>query len=123
MRRFRFVGEPKDYGKGFIKVGKIVHENYLRNGSDPLLDIVKNYPQDWQEVYENEGHVLSQIAEPTPKPLHKDTDLGHFAGLALQGILSNPSEVISNLTDSQKAQYALIMAEKLIKQLKEQGHA
>lgn len=41
----------------------------------------------------------------------------YFAAVAMQGLLANSNETIVNLMDSQKAEYAIIMSDKLLKQL------
>jgi hypothetical protein len=90
MRKFRFVGDPKTYGwDNKPVVGEIydaTHKGYCVEDdfeSLPIEEWPKNEGgQDWEEVTET---------EPEPKPLHKDTDLGYFAGLAMQGILANHS--------------------------------
>ena len=41
----------------------------------------------------------------------------YFAGLAMQGILSNPSSIIIDLKDIDKVNFSLIIADKLLKQL------
>lgn len=115
MRRFRFVGDPSDYRiEGFdppFKVGE-VYEGSLK---DPqCISSVQEYAdslndEDWQEVFETEL-----------KTLHKETDLGYFAGLAMQGILANSSDIIVNLKDSDKSYFAVLMAKELIKQLNEE---
>ena len=41
----------------------------------------------------------------------------YFAGLAMQGILANHSLEVNTLKDEHKAEYAVIMADHLLKQL------
>lgn len=50
-----------------------------------------------------------------PNPLHKDTDLGYFAGLAMQGYISAGSNGMPD--PDMIAQYAMEAAKELIKQL------
>lgn len=108
MRKFRFVGHPDNYSRWEkLPIFNMVfdeksHAEYYGIGAESAWKILENMP-DWQEVFDN------------PKPLHKDTDLGYFAGLAMQGLCSNkrfldaPFDEISELSISQ--------AKELIKQL------
>ena len=91
MRRFRFIGDPKQYNWDDKPVvyqiypethtGKIKSMQWeskpLSRWDDPELLI------DWQEVFDGKPYIRE-----IPKPLHKDTDLGYFSGLAMQGQFS-----------------------------------
>ena len=94
MRKFRFIGDSEEWGNVFEK-NKVY---YL-----PTSSI--NFPEDWQEVFDE------------PKKLHKDTDLGYFAGLALHGLLANSKNYDSTVNFSIAAIKA---AKELIKQLDEE---
>jgi hypothetical protein len=41
----------------------------------------------------------------------------HFAAMAMQGLMANPASLILNLNDPSKAEYSVIMADKLIAEL------
>jgi hypothetical protein len=99
MRKFKFIGDPKDYNNDVI-FGEIYLENYKPNGG-PLSVIGYFGLPEWEEVIEK------------VKPLHKDTDLGYFAGLAMGGMLSSRSL----LNDNQLCFESIKLAKELIKQL------
>jgi hypothetical protein len=104
MRKFRFIGDPEDYNNDVI-FGEIYLENYQPN-KWPLSVIGYFGLPEWEEVIEK------------PKPLHKDTDLGYFAGLIFQGMMINSNwggTFISMSIDAVNA------AKQLIKQLDQQA--
>lgn len=84
MRRFRFVGDPKEYQWDVLPVvGKIYDGDFMWTykgeiAGNPLQKWWNEEPEngDWQEVFDE------------PKPLHKDTDLGYYAGLAMLGAIT-----------------------------------
>ena len=63
-------------------------------------------------------HMMDKI-----KPLHKDTDLGYFAGLVIKGLLSNPKIG----TDEKEAsfepfvKYCIELSKEMIKQLDQES--
>ena len=75
MRRFRFVGYPDNYSKWLKKpvfnmiFDEKTHAEYCGTGASQGWKVLENLP-DWEEVFETK-----------PKRLHKDTDLGYFAGV------------------------------------------
>ena len=80
MRKFRFVGDPDEYDWDEKPiVGKVypgTHKGYyIENDfeSRPIELWFNDFPEDWEEV--------TEVETVTKKPLHKDTDLGYFAGL------------------------------------------
>jgi hypothetical protein len=110
MRKFRFVGDPteyetKQYGQAF-KVGEIYDPNYIGVGCYfPVKEYTKDNPHDWQPVFEE------------PKPLLKDTDLGYFAGLAMQSILHDPNWITDPKDAAKRSvEYAKALIEELNKQ-------
>lgn len=80
MRKFRFVGHPDNYSRWEkLPIFNMVfdektHAEYYGSGALEAWKVLENMP-DWQEVFE----------EPI-KTLHKDTDLGYFAGLVLPSV-------------------------------------
>lgn len=127
MRRFRFVGEPNSFDWDQKPVmGDIYPETHFgtKNGvpwRQTFADGVDT--NNWQEVFDHVG---------LPNPLHKDTDLGYFAGLAMQAMLSNPNTpnlITSSIGRSPTPQESLqiiastakSMARELIKQLDEEN--
>lgn len=124
MRRFRFIGDPKEYhwdqrpktGDTYV----IEEINDMWGGGDFDDDDISEWGKnDWQEVFENDGGTMLT----TPKTLHKDTDLGYFSGLAMIGLLSNRSMIdnverpsIDWLTDC-----SISISKELIKQLNEEN--
>lgn len=109
MRKFRFVGDPDDYkvNEAEFKVGEIYNGDFV--GKDCLCTVEQYASKswctsDWQEVFEEQA-----------KPLHKDTDLGHFSGLAMQGYIAAGSTGMP--TPDRIVKYAIETAQELIKQL------
>jgi spermidine/putrescine-binding protein len=128
MRKFRFIGDPGDWGCDLQKNKIYSADMIVTNGYDDefgydwvVLRCAENNPEDWEEVFDK------------PKKLHKDTDLGYFSGLALQAILSNPNTagqiraVYGNVTaekaDEIVSKKAITIAKELIKQLDQEQHA
>jgi len=56
---------------------------------------------------------------PEAKKLHKDTDLGYFAGVAMQSILLSDS--YKSASARTKAENAVFLAKELIKQLDQEA--
>jgi hypothetical protein len=106
MRKFRFIGEPVNtyyllFKNGIYNQNEIVESAFkdLDDKDWTVLMYVENDPESWEEIFIN----------------HKETDLGYFAGLALQSILMN-TENFGTDTDFQ-IEMAIHKAKKLIKQL------
>jgi hypothetical protein len=106
MRKFRFIGDPIEWD-GDLKKNKVYEGVYkLTEKSHNVFDAVNFYPNDWQEVFDE------------PKKLHKDTDLGYFAGLAMQGYISSPVPGLKDLYDTGEIiRRSIFFAKELIKQL------
>lgn len=107
MRKFKLL--TKDgYINPFWEIGKIYDENFIGCGSDYTVgQLQKDYPQDWQEVFEEEKVQVTT--------LHKDTDLGYFAGLAMQAMISR-SDQNSGWSEGETSQ-CIYIAKELINQL------
>jgi hypothetical protein len=109
MRKFRFIGEPVNSyylleKNSIYNANTIVtdgHDDEFGYGWDVLRYAEEN-PEDWEEI----------------KPLHKDTDLGYFAGVAMQGILQD-SNWITNPIEAAKR--AVEYSKELIKQLDQEA--
>ena len=84
MRRFRLL---KQEGYNTLYKGEIYDDSFIP-GHVSVFELSRKYPEDWYEVFDE------------PKQLHKDTDLGYFAGLAMQGLISNaPNGHLGNFKD------------------------
>lgn len=65
MRKFKLIKNAKDYGDGRVKVGGVYDETYCpwtSNGNQDsfVLDAVEHYPEDWEEVFEEENAQIKQ---------------------------------------------------------------
>ena len=126
MRKFRFVGDPseyetKQYGQAF-KVGEVYDPNYIGVGCYfPVKEYTNDNPHDWQPVFEEPIIIGSLEIDPnatiTRITLLKDTDLGHFAGLAMQSILQDPNWITS---PSDAAKRSVEYAQALIEELRKE---
>jgi len=105
MRKFRFIGDPEDYNNDVI-FNEIYLENYQPK-KWPLSVIGYFGLPEWEEVIEK------------PKPLHKDTDLGYFAGLFLQSDVIKRS-LYTDEYDDERCTLAINLARELIRQLDEE---
>lgn len=116
MRKFKFIGDQ--YGvleEGNTDyAGYVIGEVYDYDSFAPDCDFnlltshyVKEYPKDWQEVFEEEKVQVTT--------LHKDTDLGYFAGLAMQAMISR-SDQNSGWSEGETSQ-CIYIAKELINQL------
>ena len=103
MRKFRLI--EGNYGEQF-EIGMTYDEFFIQDKTGKNVNYLKNlYPEDWELVKE---------------VLLKDTDLGYFAGLAMQGLIANaPDQQLHNTT--QGCELAIWWAEELIRQLKEES--
>ena len=100
MRKFRFIGEEWDnvFEKNKVYDGTFIPKELHYD----VATYSFKFPEDWQEVFDE------------PKKLHKDTDLGYFAGLALHGLLANSKNYDSTVNFSIAA---IETAKELIQQL------
>lgn len=119
MRRFRFVGDPSEYGDTKPVVGQDYDEHTIETKWGTTgCSTIETFPNEWQEVYDKPMITDGPVSfTKIPTPLHKDTDLGYFAGLAMQGILANDT-ASGNHENMVKA--SIILAKELIKQLNEE---
>lgn len=112
MRRFRFVGDPKEYNRWNKRpvfndiYDQEKHAEYYGSGANSAWRILDDH-EDWQEVFDE------------PKPLHKDTDLGMFTLGIINGTISNQLMVDSMSDQSRQflVENAILLAKELIKQL------
>jgi len=139
MRKFRLIRNADDYD-GSRVIGEVLEETFIPwtvdgkpnhnwDRNQNVLDASQSYPRDWEEVFEG-------VSEGV-KTLHKDTDLGHFAGVAMEGLLKMISTIegantffaISDAHNPNLAEiqvedhlcsFAIKIAQQLIKQLDEQ---
>lgn len=129
MRKFRFIGDPdKENYKGLVNGKEYYKHDSLPSvvgtpiyNDDFIEYYIEAYPKDWQEVFDPVEPVKGAQFTDIPKVakhLHKDTDLGYFAGLIAQGLASN-SLIDQNKTDIQSI--AVLRAEELIRQLDEKA--
>ena len=119
MRRFRFIGDPSDYLIEFKRCNVYNgNQKAYKQLEGTIEDDSKEYPNNWEEVFEIDPKDLNNfnssiIIEPKN---HKDTDLGYFAGLAMQGIISSPYR--KDIGEEEEiATLSIIVAKELIKQL------
>lgn len=112
MRRFRFIGNPKEYRWENPPVYfKAYDFNQFKKdfgfGADLEIFNELQNSEDFREVFDD------------PKPLHKDTDLGYFAGLAMQALVSNNFSPTGYQNGSREdlMEEATRIAKELIKQL------
>ena len=138
MRKFRFIGDSSNWEWEINPVHGFIYSmeqlNKMRCG-DPVDDDFMDCrwgKENFEEIlyyYENLGASVKDIKKVenfwgTPMPwtsenhFHKDTDLGYFAGLVLQGILAN-----SKKDDYPKelARESILIAKELIKQLDQEN--
>lgn len=119
MRRFRLIKYDEAYEH--LDLGKVYDGDFLPNNwSETIEETAKRFPNEWEEVFDTnfvKGKPFTDIpkVETKSKTLHKDTDLGYFAGLAMQGYISAGSNGMPN--PDMIAQYAMEAAKELIKQL------
>lgn len=126
MRRFRFIGDELDangYGKKQPCVGVVYNEDEIFCDCSVLDWSKDNFLKicdEWQEVFEEKPMITDSPVTFTShsNPLHKDTDLGYFAGLAMQGLLANPNRVKD--IGGGEVKNAILIAKELIKQLNEE---
>lgn len=112
MRRFRFIGDPSLYHRWnslpeFDKVYSVDDYNKMWGNGDFDESFIDDLT-DWIEV--------SQI---DPKPLHKDTDLGYYSGLAMAGLMHSNLDSDGGyiLSRDDLARESIGQAKELIKQL------
>ncbi len=105
MRKFRFEGKAKYHHNRYLinfQVGESYSENRIAftDSNLTIQDAALMYPDDWHEVTG-----------------HKDTDLGHFAGLAMQGFLANTDPELIRLNEVEIADFSVRYAKALIERL------
>lgn len=92
MRRFRFVGDPSGYNWKISPIKGEVYDfdRFKKSHGDcysvEVFECFHSY-EDWQEVFD-EPQVFNRV-HFNEKPLHKDTDLGYFAGLTMAAIIKS----------------------------------
>lgn len=124
MRKFKYIGNNLDGFNPMFEKNVIYNEDFsLGVGYSNVGRIAQRYPHDWEEVF---GEQVDPPKKVEPTTLHKDTDLGYFAGLALQGIHSNPDWVKTCKIEDDWEEYvsrsvsaAIDISKELIKQLDE----
>lgn len=108
MRKFRLLKTEGTCWDKEVEVGKIYHEDYFSK----LPHCFIRESDFWQEVFDH----------PIPEPegfldrMHKDTDLGYFAGLAMVEYIRQ----YGNGWDGRIASESIATAKELIKQLDEE---
>ena len=121
MRKWKFIGDHYQLSLYQWKINPVIGGIYTEDQLRKMWDEKKCVPfnwdmcrvdEDWQEVFEEE-----KVQEAT---LHKDTDLGYFAGLAMS-VLPPPKEYIGEKETydnySEWARRCVTMAMALINQL------
>lgn len=135
MRKFRFIGDSSEYvnwENAPVKNAIYSEEelNRMRGNDGYYLNfLASKFKEDFQEVFESKtgmsGNVFigsSVVPSPLfttleiPKTLHKDTDLGHFAGVILSSMFNDNGFVDS---ENEMCKNAISYAEELIRQLNE----
>lgn len=100
MRRFRLISRDDAYDP--LIYGEVYSGDVKPHGwEEDVLWNAKFNAEDWEEVFE--------------ETLLHQTDLGYYAGLAIQGLLSDPEFPINDVSNM-----SLSIAKELIKQLKEE---
>lgn len=106
MRRFRLLTDGEYVG--CVKDQVFYECEKISDTGRTVKYYQEMYPEDWQEVFDN------------PKQLHKDTDLGYFAGLAMQGQFSQVDKYLEAYGDEWVNPFienSITLAKQLIKQL------
>lgn len=72
-----------------------------------IKSLIADFPNDWEEVFEQEtANIVVGRADKKPA-LHKDTDLGYFVGVLLQAgfnihtVVADAKELIKQLDNEQ----------------------
>lgn len=140
MRRFRLKDQDFDYKtrkSQFHEYGSIYYLDYIDSDGDVWLKTNTDNcshcyaPFEVEEVFDEKPMITAGPVTFTPihNPLHKDTDLGYYAGLAMQGILANEELRMKILSDASQNKVsgfeciekeAIRSARELIKQLNEE---
>ena len=81
MRRFKLKESADNYD--YFGAGMTYQADYIAGGNS-VQSLVDEYPNDWEAISDT--------------ILHKDTDLGHYAGLAMGALLSN-NNLASQITN------------------------
>jgi len=123
-RLFMMVGDQESYGP-VIKQNKTYPGDlvpWTENGKpskvfpshDNVVKASHDFPNDWKEVTPTISSKAPDSIKTDTKQNHKDTDLGHFAGLVLQGLSANWNSF--DLV-SEGPEFAIHIAKKMIKNL------
>ena len=121
MRKFRFIGDDLNVYSDYFHVGSIYDADYKDGPWKKVSELAQLYSQDWEEVFEYKNIEIPVLGAnktliyESPKNLHKDTDLGYFAGVAMQSILLSDS--YKSASARTKAENAVFLAKELIRQL------
>ena len=107
MKFYKLLSDKYSVIQGSV----LSEDHFMIDDNFPVSFYVEKYPADWEDVFENQFEPEGFLDR-----MHKDTDLGHYAGLAMQGLLSNSNssfivgtpELISS---------SISIAKELIKQL------
>jgi hypothetical protein len=119
MRKFRFIGDDLNVYSDYFHVGSIYDADYKDGHWKKVSELAQLNSQDWEEVFEDKNIEIPVLgANKTliyerPKNLHKDTDLGYFAGVILQGLVSSSRPI--DFKD------LIQLAKELIKQLDQEA--
>lgn len=119
MRRFKFIGDQNLPWILPVEKYCIYDIDYFCKEGGDLIEP----SHEWIEVFENQFEPEGFLDR-----MHKDTDLGYYAGLAMQALLSNPKtatqiteqfgiNVTADKSNELVAKTSIGIAKKLIKQL------
>ena len=126
MRKFRFIGDSSHWEWEINPVNGYIYSleqlNKMRNG-DPLeewhLTTGTWAKNNWEVVTENESNkrlgIIGGDVEFIKLPTHKDTDLGYFAGLAMQAIMQNERWINASVISI--CEESVFLAKKLLNEL------
>jgi hypothetical protein len=128
MRKFRFIGNSSDWEWDVNPIKRGIYSMELLNkmrGGDPVDDDLvdcKWGKENFEEVFEDKNYKIPILGynNVSVKQIHKDTDLGYFAGLAMAGILGN-TELQYLCNEKDIAIDSIRYAKELIKQLDQEA--
>jgi hypothetical protein len=126
MRKFRFIGDSCDWEWDINPIlGSLYTLDALNEmrGGDPVDDDLIDCEwgkENFQEVFEYKNYKIPILGynNVSVKQLHKDTDLGYFAGVAMQGILQDSNWITNPIEASKRA---VEYSKELIKQLDQEA--
>lgn len=129
MRRFRFVGDSKNYGnRKDLLIGNDYHESYKPFPSQQTTlkriftgDKYSIEKQDWIEVFD-EPQVFNRV-HFKENPIHKDTDLGYLSMKIISELVAHNHDLVCGcaVTPQELSEISIVYARELIKQLDEQN--